>query len=68
MDVKVGMINWDAGLTEDTFFGHWAMNSLGREKWKSRLPYYAVKATAGAFPSARSGTMTASCNLPSTRA
>lgn len=43
MDVKVGMINWDAGLPEDTFFGRWAMNSLGCEKWKSRLPYYAVK-------------------------
>ncbi len=40
---RIGVINWDACLPKDTYFGGFAMRSLGNDKYKSRLPFYAKK-------------------------
>ena len=38
---RVGAINWDCSLPSTTFFGHYATQSLGPEKFRDRTPYYA---------------------------
>lgn len=41
--LKIGVINWDAALVQDTYFGGYVINSLGNAKHSHRLPYYAKK-------------------------
>lgn len=41
--IRIGMINWDACLPENTYFGHYTLNTLGNDKYKDRLPYFAQK-------------------------
>lgn len=41
--IRVGVINWDACLPKDTFFGSYTLSTLGNEKYEHRLPYYAKK-------------------------
>ena len=38
---RVGVINWDCALPEDTFFGFHASKSLSPQKFRTRTPYYA---------------------------
>ena len=38
---RVGVINWDACLTSDTYFGGYAMRSLGCDRYEERIPFYA---------------------------
>ena len=35
------MINWDACLPKETYFGHYTLNTLANDTYKSRLPYFA---------------------------
>jgi len=39
--MKFGVVNWDAGLPSDTYFGHFALHTLGHPEHSHRLPYYA---------------------------
>lgn len=41
--LKIGAINWDAFAEKDAYFTSYAINSLGNEKYSSRLPYYVQK-------------------------
>ena len=38
---RVGAVNWDCSTPSFTFFGHYATQSLGPEKFRDRTPYYA---------------------------
>ena len=38
---RVGVINWDACLTSDTYFGGYATRSLGCDRYEERIPFYA---------------------------
>ena len=42
-NIRIGAINWDAGLPKDTYFGGFALRNLGNDKYKERLPFYAKK-------------------------
>lgn len=42
-NIRIGAINWDAGLPKDTYFGGFALRNLGNDKYKARLPFYAKK-------------------------
>ncbi|MBR2461047.1 MAG: hypothetical protein IKB34_07450 [Clostridia bacterium] len=48
-ELRIGAINWDAGLPEETYFGHYTLNTLGCERYAHRLPYYAVKKDDGEY-------------------
>ena len=48
-ELRVGVVNWDAGLPSDTYFGYYMMNSLGYEKYAYRLPYYTIKNADGKY-------------------
>ena len=49
--LKIGAINWDAALPEDTYFGGYAIRSLGAEEYAAQLPYFTQKMESGyAFP------------------
>ena len=39
--MRIGVINWDCALPEDTYFGHYAITSLSNPAYKDRIPYYA---------------------------
>ena len=39
---RVGVINWDAALPTNTFFGSHVARSLGPEKFRNRTPYFAT--------------------------
>lgn len=39
--IRLGAINWDAGLLRDTYFGGYMIRSLGDPNHAHRLPYYA---------------------------
>ena len=41
--VRIGAINWDDVLPEDTYFGGHALRSLGNEKYESRLHFLTHK-------------------------
>jgi len=41
--LKIGAINWDAFAPGNTYFSHHAIDSLGNEKYSSRLPFYIEK-------------------------
>ena len=47
--LRIGAVNWDAGLPADTYFGHYTLNTLGNEKYAERLPYYAKKDENGGY-------------------
>jgi hypothetical protein len=47
--LRIGAVNWDAGLPRDTYFGHYTLNTLGNEKHAHRLPYYAKKDENGNY-------------------
>lgn len=47
--LRIGAVNWDAGLPEETYFGHYTLNTLGREEHSHRLPYYAIKKPDGGY-------------------
>ena len=47
--LRIGAVNWDAGLPADTYFGHYTLNTLGNEKYAERLPYYATKDENGGY-------------------
>lgn len=49
-NIRIGVINWDAGLTGDTYFGRYMLNSLSNPKHRARLPYYTKKNTDWYFP------------------
>ena len=39
--MRIGVINWDCALPEDTYFGRYAIRSLSDPAYKDRIPYYA---------------------------
>lgn len=39
--MRIGVINWDCALPEDTYFGHYAIRSLSNAAYGDRIPYYA---------------------------
>ena len=39
--MRIGVINWDCALPEDTYFGHYAIRSLSDPAYRDRIPYYA---------------------------
>ncbi|MBQ9544098.1 MAG: hypothetical protein IJV00_03095 [Clostridia bacterium] len=39
--LRIGVINWDCALPEDTYFGRYAIRSLSDPVYKDRIPYYA---------------------------
>lgn len=41
--LRIGVINWDSALPDDTYFGYHAANSLGNERFSDRVPYYAER-------------------------
>ena len=41
--MRIGVINWDASLPKDTYFGGFTHNTLCNEKYACRLPYFALK-------------------------
>jgi len=41
--IRIGMINWDACLPKDTYFGGFTLNTLGNDTYEGRLPYFAEK-------------------------
>ena len=48
-NLRIGAVNWDAGLPEETYFGHYTLNTLGCERHAKRLPYYAIKKEDGGY-------------------
>ncbi len=40
-DVRIGVINWDCALPEDTYFGYHQTRTLSPRKYRSQTPYYA---------------------------
>lgn len=40
-DLRIGAINWDNSLPEDTYFGYYSSLVLSPEKYRSVTPYYA---------------------------
>lgn len=48
-NIRIGVINWDAGLTGDTYFGRYMLNSLSNPVHNTRLPYYAKKDIEGNY-------------------
>lgn len=47
--IRLGAINWDAGLPGDTYFGGYMIRSLGDKNHVHRLPYYAKKDAEGNY-------------------
>lgn len=39
--IRLGVVNWDAGLPGNTYFGGYMVNFLGHPEYAHRLPYYA---------------------------
>ena len=39
--IRLGAVNWDASLTEDTYFGFYQINSLSQAKYRTWVPFYA---------------------------
>ena len=39
--IRIGVINWDASLTRDTYFGYYQTRSLSQAKYRSWVPFYA---------------------------
>ena len=39
--IRIGAINWDAALPEDTFFGTHMQRTLSPEQYRNRIPFYA---------------------------
>ena len=39
--LKIGVVNWDASLPPDTYFGMYTSRSLCPKKYRSRTPFYA---------------------------
>ena len=48
-ELRVGVVNWDAGLPNDTYFGNFALQALGYDKYAHRLPYYTIKNADGEY-------------------
>ena len=40
--IRIGVINWDASLTKDTYFGFYQIRSLSQKKYRSWVPFYAA--------------------------
>ena len=40
-NIRIGVINWDASLTRDTYFGYYQTRSLSQAKYRTWVPYYA---------------------------
>ncbi len=47
--IRLGAVNWDAGLPHNTYFGHWMINSLENPVYINRLPYYARRDENGNY-------------------
>ncbi len=43
--MRIGVINWDCALPEDTYFGHYAIRSPSNPAYQDRIPYYADPGT-----------------------
>ena len=41
MPVRIGAINWDCSMPEDTYFGRYIRATLGPREFRNRTPYYA---------------------------
>lgn len=41
--IRVGVINWDSELPDDTYFGFHTTKSLGDEQFLNRIPYFAQR-------------------------
>ena len=39
--IRIGVINWDASLTGDTYFGYYQTRSLSQKKYRTWVPFYA---------------------------
>ena len=40
-NIRIGVINWDASLTKDTYFGFYQIRSLSQAKYRTWVPFYA---------------------------
>ena len=40
-NIRIGVINWDASLTRDTYFGYYQIRSLSQAKYRRWVPFYA---------------------------
>ena len=40
-NIRIGVINWDASLTKDTYFGFYQIRSLSQSKYRTWVPFYA---------------------------
>ena len=45
--IRIGVVNWDASLTGDTYFGHYQIRSLSQAKYRTWVPFYADIKDAG---------------------
>lgn len=41
--LRIGVVNWDAGLPSDKYMGNFMITALGKPQHANRLPYYAIK-------------------------
>ncbi len=41
--IRMGVVNWDAGLPEDTYFGFYMIRSLSQARYRTRVPWYAKR-------------------------
>lgn len=41
--MRIGAINWDAALPDNTYFGKYTHNNLGNSEYHNRLPFFAQK-------------------------
>ncbi|MBP3375531.1 MAG: hypothetical protein J6L83_02070 [Clostridia bacterium] len=39
--IRIGMVNWDASLSKDTYFGFYQLRSLSPAKYRTWVPFYA---------------------------
>lgn len=46
---RIGVVNWDAIYPSDTYFGKYAIRSLGNSEHSGRLPYFAKKDEKGNY-------------------
>ena len=40
-NIRMGVVNWDASLSQDTYFGFYQIRSLSQAKYRTWVPFYA---------------------------
>ena len=39
--MRIGVVNWDASLSRDSFFGYYQLRTLSPAKYRTWVPFYA---------------------------